>query len=115
MRIELPDTFDGLFLLVFLAVFCFVAYRLIRYGGFSGALFAHEIDRTLGEVRLINTRHSKSTITVHRLRSTSPRKWVGLELHHRNFGEYRYAPLHLSSDEALALATLLREAVGERA
>lgn len=113
MRLQVGDAATWIFLVVFFAMFIFVAYRLLRYGGFSGALFAQEVDHTLGEVRLLNTPDGKFFIRVHRLRSTSPKRWVGMEFHRRNYGEFKFAPLHLSSDEALTLARLLQEAVGQ--
>ena len=101
---------DFAVLALFFAFFSFIVYRLIRYGGPRGALFASGIDSTLGKVSVANSYFEKLNLEVHRLRSNTERKWVGVQFNTRRGTSWQFLPLTLSREEALQLSDLLRKA-----
>jgi len=96
--------------ILFFAFFGFILYRLVRYGGPRGALFASGIDATLGKVSVTNSYLEKLNLEVHKLRSSTERKWVGVQFNTRRGTSWQFLPLTLSREEALELSELLRKA-----
>ena len=83
-------------------------FRMIKYGGLSGALLKSRITRTVGSVDVIAS-PDRLRIKVHSLKRQQP-GWVGVEFQGFNDDSSRNSPLTLSSTEALELARLLSDA-----
>lgn len=95
---------------LFTAFIGFILYRILRYGGPRGALFASGIENTLGKVSVANSTFDKLNLEVHKLRSSTDRKWVGVQFNTRRGTSWQFLPLTLSKEEALRLSELLRKA-----
>jgi hypothetical protein len=106
-------TFDSLrSALAWLLPACIGLYflsRLIRFGGFKGAMFGARIRRTVGEVEGAPQTIEKVLLRVHLLESTSSERVVGLEIVGKSFASYRMLPITLSSDHTRQLIQLLQE------
>lgn len=95
---------------LFTAFIGFILYRVLRYGGPRGALFASGIEKTLGKVSVVNSTFEKLNLEVHKLHSSTDRKWVGVQFNTRRGTSWQFLPLTLSKEEALQLSELLRKA-----
>jgi ribosomal protein S28E/S33 len=88
----------------------FFLFRIVRYGGFKGAMFGANIERTLGEVQGQSVAGSWTTVKVHVLSSESKARTVGIEVIGKSIASYQVTPIKLSSIEAQRLASLLQSA-----
>ena len=100
----LPFVIFGAIALTFL-------FRIMRYGGFRGALFGAEIRRTVGEVKGAGRSIVNIGLKVHVL-GGAPERAVGIEIVTKSFASYRMMPVSLSRAEAQRLITLLQQATG---
>ncbi len=98
---------------VFAAVVLFFLSRILRYGGFRGALMGARIRRTPGEVKGSSMALMKLGIKVHVLEGRRDGKDVGVEFFAKSPLSWQTMPVTLSDHEAERLAALLKEAVDE--
>jgi len=91
------------------AVFAFFAlsfiYKIIKNGGFKGALFESRINKTIGEV-VESGKFIKSTLKIHQLDNGK----TGIELTSKTFGSFQITPLSLTKIETENLISLLKAA-----
>jgi hypothetical protein len=85
---------------------------MVKHGGFKGAMFGANIEKTLGEVSGNGPRLVSLSLKVHEL-DGSPDKALGLEVTTTSVGSYQMTPVSLSLAEAKKLRDLLAEGVGE--
>lgn len=106
--------FDSLFPIFFCVVFIFMlgsfGYKIIKHGGFKGAMFGAPIKTTVGEVSCAGPRPIRMVVKVHSLGGDSREKAVGVELVAKSFASYQMMPISLSKEDARKLATLLESA-----
>ena len=96
-------------LVIFAGIVLWMLTRMLRFGGFKGALFGASILRTVGEAEGEHGSLVSRKVKVHVL-SDPPEKAVGLEFIAKSFGSYQMTPVVLSSAEAQALIQLLQAA-----
>jgi hypothetical protein len=104
-----PQSIFPFFFIAFLTlvVGSFV-YKIIRNGGFKGAMFGAPIKKTEGEVEGTNSSRIMSvSVRVHALGGDSPNKAIGLEFVAKSFASYQMMPVVLSKSEARKLIALL--------
>jgi hypothetical protein len=93
-----------------LLVIGYPIYRLVRYGGFRGALIGARIREKVGEVLGPQEKFFRSKLVVYRL-AGSPGKDLALEFSVQS-GESNLGFAVISHSEARRLAAMLREAIG---
>ena len=86
-------------------------FKIIKNGGFKGAMFGAPILKTLGQV----SGGSSSKIigiyvNVHVLGGNNPDRTIGLEIVAKSIASYQMMPVTLSKTEARKLITLLEVA-----
>lgn len=101
---------DDLFWVVFAAVALFFVYRIVRHGGFRGALFGADIERTIGFVEGERRAGARTQLKVHVLSGSSGDRAIGIEFVEKGFLSYSMTPVTLSRSEAQRLAELLQSA-----
>jgi hypothetical protein len=99
-----------LFFLIFAAVVGYFVYRMLRHGGFKGAMFGARIEHTVGEVSVEKQGPMRIALKVHALRRGDSEKLVGIELVAKSFASYQMTPITLSVHEAQQLVSLLQNA-----
>lgn len=104
------DIFDFLVPAAFVAFGLYFIYRMVRHGGFRGAIFGARIARAVGEVMAEEKGPIRLSVKVHLLERDSSVKLVGLELVAKSIASYQTTPVTLSQQQALHLASLLQEA-----
>ncbi len=101
---------------LFFAIFAVVAlsflYRIVKHGGFKGAMFGADIVRTVGEVECAGQSMMGTVVKVHVLGGGASERAVGLEIVSKSFASYQMFPVTLSAPEARKLSTLLQTATG---
>jgi hypothetical protein len=98
-------------LAVFLGLF---GYRILKYGGFKGAVFGGRIERTLGEVRGTGRAAGNVKVRVHALAGGGEDRAVGVEFVATTIVSYQMFPITLSAKAAQDLIGLLQDALGNR-
>ncbi len=58
---------ESLFFVVFAGIAGYFVYRYVKYDGFRGALYGSAITRTVGEVELLGSSSTTTTLRVHLL------------------------------------------------
>ena len=106
----MENEFGVLFLVLFGATVLYFAYKIVRHGGWRGAVFGANVDRTVGEINVENRGPVSTVLRVHLLRRTSTERLVGIELAMKSFASYQMMPITLSFAEAQRLASLLQDA-----
>jgi hypothetical protein len=112
MEIEIGSG-STIFFVVFGVVAAGILYKVIRHGGFKGAMFGAPVSHQIGEMEfgrrgLINTK-----VKVHVLSPHDPGAGphVGIEVIHSTIGSWEMKPVALTRGEAKQLAEeLLRAA-----
>jgi hypothetical protein len=89
-------------------------FKILKHGGFKGALFGARIEHSVGEVSGSGGKHMRSVIKVHMLQGDSADRTVGIECVIKSFASYQMVPLTLSVSEARQLISLLESAVRGR-
>ena len=95
--------------LIFVAMFGYFLYRIVKHGGFRGAVFGARIKATLGEVKGANVPLMRTLVRVHSLDSDKKERAVGIEFVFKGFG-YQMMPISLSKEQARQLSALLLSA-----
>jgi hypothetical protein len=103
-----PET---LFLVVIVAIAAYFGYRMIRHGGFKGAMFGARIDHLVGEVAADSQAPARISLKVHLLRRDDSERLIGIELVTRSLASYHMTPVTLTVGQAEQLASLLQNAV----
>lgn len=101
---------EALFFVVFAAVLGYFGYRMLRHGGFRGAMFGARIEQTVGEVTGEKQGPMNVALKVHALRRDDSEKLIGIELVAKSFASYQMMPITLSVSQAQQLASLLQNA-----
>ena len=109
---ETETAFNYLFWTVFALVALTFLYRIVKHGGFKGAMFGADIARTVGEVECAKQSMVSSVIKVHVLGGSASERAVGLEIVAKSIGSYQMFPVALSAAEARKLSALLQTATG---
>lgn len=95
---------------MFFLVLAFFIYRLVRNGGFKGALFGARIVYTVGEVKGASKGIMRTTLKVHVLNDNPGEHDIGIEVVIKSFASYQMIPVRLNQQEANQLAALLQKA-----
>jgi hypothetical protein len=94
------------FIFVIIAFFALsFIYKIIKNGGFKGALFGSPINQTIGEV-IESGKFIKSSLKIHQLANGK----IGIELTSKTIGSYQVMPLSLTKIETENLISLLKSA-----
>lgn len=99
-----------IFFALFTAFIGYFIYRMIKHGGFKGAMFGAGIKHTLGEVSGSGPKMMSTLVRVHELDGASSEKKVGVEFVAKSVGSYQMMPISLSANEARDLAKMLNDA-----
>jgi hypothetical protein len=92
----------------------FFLYQVIKNRGFRGAIFGAPVVRTIGELDLGRQGMVRTKLRVHRLETAEPSSpEIGIEVSTTTIGSFNIAPIRLSRSQAMALNTLISQAVAE--
>lgn len=103
-------SFEYIFFLFFAGIIGYFIFRMLKHGGFKGAMFGAGIKRTLGEVKGSGPKMMTTLLRVHELDGATLGKRVGVEFVAKSIGSYQMMPITLSASEAKELANLLNDA-----
>ena len=100
---------------VFWIIFAFsvgtMIVRIVRNGGWRGAMFGAPIRSTVGEIVLQKRGMAKRRIKIHRLAGNHDGPQVGIEIAFSMPGAFSIFPVSLTAEEARQLATALEQAL----
>jgi hypothetical protein len=85
-------------------------YRIVRNGGFRGALFGAPVRATVAEMELHPRGTVRTRLKIHELAGPANGIKVGLEIIHSTVGSWQTIPVPLSAGEARRLAEMLAQA-----
>ncbi len=109
----MESNLDYLFVILFLFVAGSIIMKMLKHGGFKGAIFGAGIQRTIAEVPGSGPGFGCLSLKAHKL-DNSPRKSVGIELSSKSFSGYQMIPMTLSTTEVKQLTALLDQAIGRK-
>ena len=103
--------------IVVIGVVLWIGFRLLKFGGYRGALFSAHIRATIGEATATRANMRSTVVKVHAL-AEAPDRAVGLEIVSSPFGgglTTQVVPVTLSIAQATNLAGLLQTATSRAA
>ena len=103
-----PLIFPALFSVLFFGIVVFIVYRIVKYGGFSSALYGATVVETIGEIEGRSQKLVASKLKVQFLQNKDAGTYeVGLEIIHKTFASWQMTPIALEKAEAEKLYELL--------
>lgn len=109
----MESNFDYLFVILFVFVAVSITVKMLKHGGFKGAMFGAGIHKTIGEVAGSGPGFGSLSLKIHKL-DKPPEKSVGIELASKSLTSYQMIPITLSIAEVKQLTVLLDRAIGRK-